>query len=90
MNKEKFLFVFLLSSILLLEMSFYGLEKTGNSFYIFAVIASTIASTYTAYCLISYLLCTKADTQKDHYFFFLNEHEKQENSFYLGPERRIR
>ncbi len=87
MNKERLAFFLLLFSVILLEISLYGLVKTENSYYIIAVIASTIASNYTGYCLISHLLDKIADTQKDQYYFFLNQDDRQDNSFFPGPGR---
>lgn len=87
MNKERLVFILLLSSFILLEISLYGLVKTGNSFYIIAIIASTIACTYTGYCLISHLLYKIADTQKDQYYFFLDQDDRQDNLLFPGSER---
>ncbi len=71
MKKKQWLFIYLLFSLLLLELSLYGLLQTGNTYYLFSLFLSTSSIIYIAYH-INTLSNQKSKPAKDYHFYFIN------------------
>lgn len=71
MKKRQWLFIYLLFSLLLVELNLYGMVQTGNTYYLLSLFLSTSAMTYIAYHIYT---ITNLDnkTAKNYYFYFIN------------------
>jgi hypothetical protein len=71
LKKKQWLFIYLLFSLLLLELSLYGLLQTDNTYYLFSLFLSTSNIIYIVY-YIHTLSNQKSKPAKDYYFYFIN------------------
>lgn len=71
MKIKQWLFMYLLFSFLIMELTFYGLLQTGNTFYLLSLFLSTLSTIY-----IFYHICTLTDQKnaaaKNYHFYFIN------------------
>lgn len=71
MKKKQWLFTYLLLSLLLVELSLYGLLQTGNNYYLFSLFLSTSSIIYIVYHIHT-LSNRKSKLAKDYHFYFIN------------------
>ena len=71
MKKKQYLFIYLLFSLLLVELSLYGMIQTGNTYYLLSLFLSTSAMTYISYHIYT-LTNQRNQAAKNYYFYFIN------------------
>lgn len=78
MKKARYLFIYLLFSILLLEFAVYALLSSGNQFYLLSVFISTTSMIYIAYYIIK-PFCGQKEAPKNYHFYFVSPDYRDEN-----------
>lgn len=72
MKKKQWLFIYLLFSLLLVELSLYGMIQTGNTYYLLSLFLSASAMIYISYHI--YILTNRGNqAAKNYYFYFINQ-----------------
>ncbi len=69
MNKKHWLFIYLLFSILLVELTVYGLLQTGNTYYLLSLVLSTSSMIYICYHIFTLI---NEETVKHYHFYLIN------------------
>lgn len=82
MKKKQYLFIYLLFSLLLVELNLYGMVQTGNTYYLLSLFLSTSAMIYISYHI--YRLTNPGNkATKNYYFYFINNDITAEENIWL-------
>jgi hypothetical protein len=71
LKEKQWLFIYLLFSLLLIELTLYGLLQTGNNYYLFSLFLSTSSMIYIVYHVYT-LSNQKSEPTKNYHFYFIN------------------
>ena len=71
LKKKQWLFIYLLFSVLLMELTLYGLLQTGNTCYLLSLFLSTSSIIYISYHIFT-LTNKKSEAAKNYHFYFIN------------------
>lgn len=89
MKKKQWLFIYLLFSILLIELTLYGLLQTGNTCYLLSLFLSTSAMIYISYYIYT-LTNHKSPASKNYHFYFIhNDLPGEHDVFFQQLNKRM-
>jgi hypothetical protein len=89
LKKKQCLFIYLLFSLLLVELNLYGLIQTGNTCYLLSLFLSTSAMTYISYHI--YTLTNQHNQAAKNYYFYLinNDIPAEEDLLFRQISKRM-
>jgi heme/copper-type cytochrome/quinol oxidase subunit 4 len=85
----EFLFGGLLLSVILTEISFWGLLATHNHAYFIALLVCTAVMVYVSYCLYILEPSRQAKVQKEYSFYYILDHQPTDDVFRTQLKNRM-
>lgn len=89
MKKKQWLFICLLFSILLIELTLYGLLQTGNTCYLLSLFLSTASTIYISYNIYTLANLESPAAKNYHFYFIHNDLPGEHDVFFQQLNKRM-